>query len=110
MNKGSVIIDVAVDQGGCIETTRPTCHSNPVYMVDGVIHYAVANMPGAYPRTSTLALTARTIEFIKMLAQTGVEDAVKKDSPLKSALNTYNGKITHPAVAGSMDKFKILSD
>jgi len=99
MTKGSVIVDVSVDQGGCIETTKPTTHSNPVYSVYGVIHYAVANMPGAYPRTSTLALTGKTIEYIRLLAKTGIEEAIKSDTPLKSALNTYNGKIMHSAVA-----------
>ena len=99
MKKGSVIVDVSIDQGGCIETSRPTTHDNPVYTLEGVIHYTVANMPGAYPRTSTLALTNRTIDYIKMLAMAGIENAVKEDSPLKSALNTYQGRITHKAVA-----------
>jgi len=99
MKKGSVIVDVSIDQGGCIETSRPTTHDNPVYTLEGVIHYTVANMPGAYPRTSTLALTNRTIDYIKMLAKAGIENAVKEESPLKSALNTYQGRITHKAVA-----------
>ena len=99
MKKGSVIVDVSIDQGGCIETSRPTTHDNPVYTLEGVIHYTVANMPGAYPRTSTLALTNRTIDYIRMLAKAGIENAVKEESPLKSALNTYQGRITHKAVA-----------
>ena len=99
MKKGSVIVDVSVDQGGCIETSRPTTHDDPVYSVEGVIHYTVANMPGAYPRTSTIALTNRTIEYVRMLAKNGVENAAKEDSPMKSALNTYQGRITHKAVA-----------
>jgi alanine dehydrogenase len=101
MKKGAVIVDVSVDQGGCVETTKPTTHDNPVYTVDGVIHYAVANMPGAYPRTSTLALTGRTIEYIKLLAKTGIKSAVE-NATLKTALNTYKGKIVHKAVAGSI--------
>ncbi len=99
MKKGSVIVDVSVDQGGCIETTKPSTHNDPIYMVDGVIHYTVANMPGAYPRTSTLALTNRTLEYIKMLAKKGIENATVENTPLKSALNTYKGKIMHKAVA-----------
>lgn len=102
MHKGSVIVDVSVDQGGCIETTRPSTHNHPVYTVDGVVHYTVANMPGAYPRTSTLALTARTLEYIRLLAQIGVESAVEGNTPLRSALNIHNGSIVHKAVAASV--------
>ena len=102
MKKGSVIVDVSVDQGGCIETTKPTTHSNPTYMVDDVIHYTVANMPGAYPRTSTLALTNKTIEYIKMIARNGIELSASEETPLKSALNTYKGRIMHRAVAKSV--------
>lgn len=98
MKKGAVIVDVSVDQGGCIETTRPTTHNNPVYTVDGVIHYTVANMPGAYPRTSTLALTNRTMEYIRMLSGKGIESSATEDSPLKGALNTYKGEIMHKAI------------
>jgi alanine dehydrogenase len=103
MKKGAVIVDVSVDQGGCIETTKPTTHNNPVYMVDGVIHYCVANMPGAYPRTSTLALTANTLKYIKLLADTGIKTAAVHNT-LKSALNTYDGDLKHKAVAGSIIK------
>ncbi|MBI5409657.1 MAG: alanine dehydrogenase [Nitrospirae bacterium] len=102
MKKGSVIVDVSVDQGGCIETTRPATHSSPVYTVDGIIHYTVANMPGAYPRTSTLALTNKTLEYVEILVSSGIEKAVKENETLKTALNTYNGKITHKAVAEAM--------
>lgn len=102
MKKGSVIVDVSVDQGGCIETTRPTTHVNPVYEVAGVVHYAVTNMPGAYPRTSTLALTNRALQYIKMLARDGIENSIKEGSPLRSALNTHKRKITHKAVAESI--------
>lgn len=98
MKRGAVIVDVSVDQGGCIETTRPTTHDNPVYEVDGVIHYAVANMPGAYPRTSTLALTNRTIQYIKTLARNGIENSVEEGSPLRSALNIHKGRIMHKAL------------
>lgn len=102
MKKGAVIVDVSVDQGGCIETTRPSTHDDPVYIINGVVHYTVANMPGAYPRTSTLALTNMTLEYIKLLASRGIERSAVEESPLKSALNTYKGKIFCDAVAGSM--------
>jgi len=102
MKKGAVIVDVSVDQGGCISTTRPTTHSNPVYTVDGIVHYTVANMPGAYPRTSTLALTAKTIEYIKMLTEIGIERAVTENQILRSALNVCKGKVMHKAVAESI--------
>lgn len=98
MKKGSVIVDVAVDQGGCAETTRPTTHTDPVYTVDGVIHYAVANMPGAYPRTSTQALTNKTVEYVKILADMGIERAIEENAALKSALNTYQGNIMYQAI------------
>ena len=98
MKQGAVIVDISVDQGGCSETTRPTTHSNPVYTVDGVIHYSVANMPGAYPRTSTLALTGTTLKYIEMLADDGIEEAVSRNLSLRSALNTYKGKIMNKAV------------
>lgn len=103
MKKGSVIVDVSVDQGGCVETTRPTTHTHPVYSVDGVIHYAVANMPGAYPRTSTLALTRITIEYIKKIAETGIENSVRDTTFLKGSLNTYKGDIVHEALKKSMN-------
>jgi len=102
MKKGAVIIDVSVDQGGCIETSRPTTHDNPIYEVEGIIHYCVANMPGAYPRTSTLALTNATLPYIKLLANMGIEKAIKEDSAIKTALNTYEGKITNKALAETM--------
>lgn len=98
MKKGSVIVDVSVDQGGCVETSKPTTHDDPVYTVGGIIHYAVANMPGAYPRTSTLALTNATLPYIKELAAKGIEDSVG-DIVLKSALNTYRGAVVNKALA-----------
>ncbi len=101
MKKGSVIVDVAVDQGGCVETTRATTHSDPVYEVDGVIHYCVANMPGAVPRTSTFALTNATLPYVLSLARQGFRDAVMSDSVLRPGVNIYQGEIVHPAVAAS---------
>jgi alanine dehydrogenase len=101
MHKGSVIVDVAVDQGGCIETTKPTTHSNPTYYVDDVLHYCVANMPGAVPRTSTFALTNATLPFAVRLANKGFKDAIAKDAHLKAGVNTYGGHITYEAVAES---------
>jgi alanine dehydrogenase len=102
MKQGSVIVDVAVDQGGCIETTKPTTHDDPVYEVNGIIHYCVANMPGAYPRTSTLALTNATLPYIKIIAQMGIEKAVQEGTIIRSALNTYHGRIMNKALAESM--------
>jgi alanine dehydrogenase len=102
MKKGSVIVDVAVDQGGCVETTQPTTHANPVYTVDGVIHYAVTNMPGAFPRTSTFALTQQTLPYVKVLAGKGIERSIQDNEQIKSALNTYNGKITNKPLADSL--------
>ncbi len=101
MQKGAVIVDVAVDQGGCIETTRPTTHSNPTFYVDDVLHYCVANMPGAVPRTSTFALTNATLPFAVKLANLGFIEAIKSDPHLKNGVNTYAGHITYRAVAES---------
>jgi alanine dehydrogenase len=99
MPQASVIVDVAVDQGGCIETTKVTTHSNPTYFVDGVLHYGVANMPGAVPRTSTFALTNVTMPFAVRLAKFGVVEAIKRDPHLKHGVNTYKGKCVYEAVA-----------
>ena len=99
MKPGSVIVDVAVDQGGCIETTKPTTHENPTYVVDGIIHYAVANMPGGVPRTSTLALTNATFSYAKRLARLGWKDACRKDPSLALGLNVVEGKVVYPGVA-----------
>jgi len=101
MHKGAVIVDVAVDQGGCIETTHPTTHSDPTYYVDDVLHYCVANMPGAVPRTSTFALTNATLPFAVKLANKGFKEAIHKDKHLKAGVNTYAGHITYEAVAES---------
>ena len=99
MQPGSVIVDVAVDQGGCVETTHATTHSNPTYVVDGVVHYGVANMPGAVPRTSTLALTNVTISHALRIADLGAREAMKSDPCLLKGLNTYKGALTYAAVA-----------
>ena len=101
MHKGAVIVDVAVDQGGCIETTRPTTHSNPTFYVEDVLHYCVANMPGAVPRTSTFALTNATLPFAIKLANKGFKDAITSDINLKRGVNTFAGHITYQAVAES---------
>jgi len=103
MSQGSVIVDVAVDQGGCIETTHPTTHENPIYVVDGVVHYAVANMPGGVPRTSTLALTNATFPYVLQLANKGWKLAIQDSVPLFKGLNVADGKITYQAVADAFD-------
>ncbi len=99
--KGSVLVDVAVDQGGCFETTHATTHSNPTFYEEGVLHYCVANMPGAVPRTSTFALTNATLPYALSLANKGFEKAVSDDAGLKEGVNTYQGKLTYEAVAES---------
>ncbi|HIJ69160.1 MAG TPA: alanine dehydrogenase [Deltaproteobacteria bacterium] len=102
MKPGSVIVDVAIDQGGCAETSRPTTHSDPIYTVDGVIHYCVANMPGAYARTSTFALNNRTGKYGLRLADQGLETACLKESALMNGLNMYKGYITFKPVAEAL--------
>jgi alanine dehydrogenase len=99
MRPGSVIVDVAIDQGGCVETMRPTTHENPTYVVDGVIHYAVANMPGGVPRTSTLALTNATFPYAMQLANKGWKRALKENAALLKGLNAVNGECTYQGVA-----------
>ncbi len=101
MKPGSVIIDVAVDQGGCVETSRPTTHSDPTFIIDDVVHYCVANMPGAVGRTSTFALCNATLRWVARLAEIGCDGAWKADGPLKEAINVHNGKITNKAVASA---------
>jgi alanine dehydrogenase len=96
---GCVIVDVAVDQGGCVETIKPTTHENPTYFVDGVLHYGVANMPGAVPRTSTLALTNATLPYAVKLANQGWQDACRRDPALRLGLNVVDGKVVYPGVA-----------
>lgn len=102
MKPGAVIVDVAIDQGGCAETSRPTTHDDPVYMVDGIIHYAVANMPGAFPRTSTVALTNATFPYVRALAERGIDAALAADPALAGALNTYRGAVAHRALAEAL--------
>jgi alanine dehydrogenase len=100
---GAVLVDVAVDQGGCFETTHATTHSNPTYYEEGVLHYCVANMPGAVPRTSTFALTNATLPYALDLANKGFEAAIKDDQGLREGVNTYAGKLTYEAVATSQE-------
>jgi alanine dehydrogenase len=103
MKPGAVLVDVAIDQGGCFETSKPTTHDKPTFTVDNVIHYCVANMPGAAPLTSTYALTAVTLPFVQRMAARGVEAALAADPHLAAGLNVKAGKITHPAVQAVME-------
>ncbi len=98
MKPGSVIVDVSVDQGGCAETTRPTTHSNPVAVVDGVLHYGVSNIPGIVPHTSTFALTNATLPFIVQLVENGLEKAISANSGLRKGVNILHGQLTCQAV------------
>lgn len=102
MRPGSVIVDVAIDQGGCVATSHPTTHAEPTYKVTGVVHYCVANMPGAVPRTSTLALNNATLPYVLRIAESGPEAAMRADAGLRDGLNVYRGRITEPAVAESL--------
>jgi len=99
MKDGSVLADVAIDQGGCAETSRATTHSDPVYVVEGVTHYCVANMPGAVPITSTKALTNVTLPYVEEIADNGLREAVARDRALARGVNVLDGKITYEAVA-----------
>ena len=99
MKRGSVIVDVAIDQGGCVETSKPTTHAEPTYIVDDVVHYCVANMPGGVPRTSTLALNKATLPFLMKLADKGYQKALKEDKNFLGGLNIFKGEVTHKAVA-----------
>jgi alanine dehydrogenase len=102
MKPGTVMVDIAIDQGGCFETSHPTTHAEPTFVVDGVIHYCVANMPGAVPRTSTLALTNATLPYVRALADLGWQAAFKRDAGLAAGLNVYAGNITHAVVAKAL--------
>ncbi len=104
MKRGAVIVDVAIDQGGCIETAKPTTHSNPAYTVDGVVHYCVTNMPGAVPHTSTLALTNATFPYVLKIASHGAQAAIKADPGIREGVNTFEGHLTYSAVAESQRK------
>ena len=99
MKRGSVIVDVAIDQGGCVETSKPTTHADPTYIVDDVVHYCVANMPGGVPRTSTIALNKATLPFLNKLANNGYQKALKEDKNFLEGLNVYKGQVTYKAVA-----------
>lgn len=102
MRPGAVLVDISIDQGGCFETSRPTSHSEPTFVVDGIVHYCVTNMPGAVPRTSTLALTNATLPYIKQLANLGVAQALARDPHLANGVNIHQGKVTHVAVAQAL--------
>ena len=102
MRPGSVMVDISIDQGGCFETSKPTTHAEPTYIVDDVVHYCVTNMPGAVPRTSTFALTNETLPFIKSLANSGWQNALKNDEHLKNGLNVHAGSINFEAVADEL--------
>lgn len=102
MRHGSVVLDVSIDQGGCFETSRATTHENPTYVIDGVVHYCVSNMPGAVPRTSTFALNNATLPFILELANAGYQKALRNNLHLLNGLNVYKGKLTHKAVAEAL--------
>jgi len=102
MKPGTVLVDIAIDQGGCFETSRPTTHAEPTFVLDGVIHYCVTNMPGAVPRTSTFALTNATLPYVRSLADCGWQQAIAKDSGLARGLNVHDGALTHEAVANAL--------
>ena len=102
MKHGAVLVDVAIDQGGCFETSRPTTHGEPTFICEGVVHYCVANMPGAVPRTAAFALNNATLPFTLALADKGTETAIREDEHLRRGLNVYRGQITHPAVADAL--------
>lgn len=110
MRRGAVLVDVAVDQGGCVETTHPTTHSNPTYVVDGVLHYAVANMPGAFSRTSTLALSSATLPYVLSMASKGCKRALLEDGGLKNGLSTRNGTLTSKPVGEAHGIQYVLAD
>jgi alanine dehydrogenase len=103
MRKGSVLVDVAIDQGGCFETSMPTTHAEPTYIVDDIVHYCVANMPGAVPRTSTFALNNATLPFVVALADKGPKQAMLNDPHLLEGLNVHRGMVTYEDVARDLD-------
>ena len=103
MKRGSVIVDVAIDQGGCVATSKPTTHANPTYLVNNVVHYCVTNMPGGVPMTSTLALNAATLPYVMKLAQDGYKKALKSDTNFLNGLNVFQGKVTHEGVASTFN-------
>src|SRR5262249_56933462 len=101
MRPGSALVDVAIDQGGCAETSRPTTHADPIYEAEGVVHYAVTNMPGVVPHTSTLALTNATLSYAIEIADHGVVEALRRSAALRRACNVLDGHVTHAAVAAA---------
>ncbi len=102
MRAGAVLVDISIDQGGCFETSRPTTHAEPTYVVDDVVHYCVTNMPGAVPRTSTFALTNVTLPFVKAMANLGWREALSRDPHLAHGLNVHAGHVNHQAVADDL--------
>jgi alanine dehydrogenase len=111
MRRGSVVVDVAIDQGGCFETARPTTHTDPIYFVDNVLHYCVSNMPAAVPHTSTFGLTNATFPYLRELANKGLEAACATHPGLAEGVNTYRGEVTYKAVAESQKRpWKALRD
>ncbi len=110
MRPGSVVVDVSIDQGGCFETSRPTTHQEPTYVVDGVVHYCVTNMPGGVPRTSTFALNNATLPFILALAKLGYKEAMKRDPHLLKGLNVCKGHLTHKVVAEALKKEYVTAE
>jgi alanine dehydrogenase len=104
MKRGSVMVDVAIDQGGCFETSRPTTHTDPVYFVDNVLHYCVSNMPAAVPNTSTMALTNATFPYVLQLANQGISNSAEKSTAIREGINTFQGHVTYPAVAESQNR------
>ena len=104
MRQGTVLVDIAIDQGGCFETSHPTTHADPTFVVDGIIHYCVANMPGAVPRTSTFALTNATLPYVRALADFGWQGALKRDPGLAAGLNVHAGAIVHEVVANALGR------
>jgi alanine dehydrogenase len=102
MEPGSVVLDVSIDQGGCVETSSPTTHSDPVCTVEGVLHYGVTNMPGAVPRTSTYALSNATLPYLRKLANLGIRQAVARDPALAKGVNVFSGRVTYRAVAEAL--------
>src|SRR5436853_4577086 len=102
MNRGSVVVDVAIDQGGTFETSHPTTHKAPIFIAEGIVHYCVTNMPGAVPRTSTYALNNATLPFVIALADKGWKQALADDPHLRNGLNVARGKVTHPEVAAAV--------
>ena len=103
MKPGAVVVDVSIDQGGCLETSRPTTHAEPTYLAEGVVHYCVTNMPGAVARTSTVALNNATLPFVLAIADRGWRRAMLEDPHLRDGLNVCRGRVTHPAVARDLD-------